>query len=229
MGITAIIPARGGSTRVPRKNVKAFNGQPMLSWPIQAALASSAIDRVVVSTDDDEIAQVAIASGAEVPFTRSGELSSAHAGTAPVILHAIDELGIADSDVVMCLYPTAPVPVVFLDEAMQVAMKNPEYFTISVGRHRSPLERALGALDEGLMAIESTQSLLERTQDLPQRFFDAGKFYLASAGLWRSKETMMSDPFIPYYLPDWASVDMDEPDDWPIAEALHRAFVLEAS
>ena len=77
------------------------------------------------------------------------------------------------------------------------------------------------------MAIESTQSLLARTQDLPQRFFDAGKFYLASAGLWRTQETMMSDPFVPYYLPDWASVDMDEPDDWPIAEALHRAFVLQ--
>ena len=229
MGITAIIPARGGSTRVPRKNVKPFNGQAMVSWPIQAALASAFIDRVVVSTDDDEIARVAIASGAEVPFTRSEELSSAHAGTAPVIVHAIDELGIADSDVVMCLYPTAPVPVFVLDEAIKVAMEHPEHFTISVGRHRSPLERALGALGDGFMAIESTQSLLARTQDLPQRFFDAGKFYLASAGVWRAQETMMSGPFVPYYLPDWASVDMDEPDDWPIAEALHRAFVLEAS
>ena len=229
MAITAIIPARGGSTRVPRKNIKLFNGQAMVSWPIQAALASAFIDRVVVSTEDDEIARVAIASGAEVPFTRSEELSSAHAGTAPVIVHAIDELGIADGDVVMCLYPTAPVPVSVLDEAIKVAMEHPEHFTISVGRHRSPLERALGALGDGFMAIESTRSLLARTQDLPQRFFDAGKFYLATAGLWRTKETMMSDPFVPYYLSDWASVDMDEPDDWPIAEALHRAFVLEAS
>ena len=229
MGITAIIPARGGSTRVPRKNVKSFNGQAMVSWPIQAALASAFIDRVVVSTDDDEIAQVAIASGAEVPFTRSEELSSAHAGTAPVIVHAIDELGIADSDVVMCLYPTAPVPVFVLDEAIKVAMEHPEHFTISVGRHRSPLERALGALGDGFMAIESTRSLLARTQDLPQRFFDAGKFYVATAKIWRERETMMAKPFIPMILPDWASVDMDEPEDWAVAEALHRAFVLNTS
>ena len=201
----------------------------MAVWPIEAALLTGAFDRVIVSTDDHEIARVAAESGAEVPFTRPGNLSSDYAGTAPVIVHAIDKLGLEDDAIVMCLYPTAPVTAVILEEAAQLAEKYPEHFTISVGRHRSPLERALGALEDGFMALESTQSLLARTQDLPQRFFDAGKFYLASAGLWRTRETMMSDPFVPYYLPDWASVDMDEPDDWPIAEALHRAFVLEAS
>ena len=228
MGVIAIIPARGGSTRVPRKNVKPFNDEPMLSWPIAAARGSQTIDRVIVSTDDDAIAQVAEASGADVPFMRPGELSSAHAGTAPVIVHALDNLGIGDDEVVMCLYSTAPVPSWILDEAIRLATGHRESFVISVGRHRSPMERTLRASSDGFMMFESASFLFSRTQDLPQRYFDAGKFYIANAGIWRTHETMMSKPFVPYFLPEWESVDMDEPDDWPIAEALHRAFVLEA-
>jgi len=226
--VTVIVPARGGSTRIPRKNIVAFNGEPMISWPIRAALAAQGIDRVIVSSDDDEITEIALKTGAEAPFVRPGELATDHAGTAPVIVHAIDALGLTDDHLVMCLYPTAAVTPGLLEEAIHLSRENPEHFVISVGRHRSPLERSLVSRSKGTMEIDDPSFLLSRTQDLPPRFFDAGKFYIAPAGLWRSRETMMSEPFIPMLLPDWASVDIDEPEDWPIAEALHRIFVLEA-
>ena len=226
--VTVIVPARGGSTRIPRKNIVPFNGEPMISWPIRAALEAQGIDRVIVSSDDDEITQIALKTGAEAPFVRPGELASDHAGTAPVIVHAIDSLGLTEGHLVMCLYPTAAVTPGLLEEGIHLARENPEHFVISVGRHRSPLERSLVSRSKGTMEIDDASFLLSRTRDLPPRFFDAGKFYVAPAGLWRSRETMMSEPFIPMLLPDWASVDIDEPDDWPIAEALHRIFVLEA-
>ena len=228
MGATLIIPARGGSKRILRKNIKDFNGRPMISWPIMAALESDVFDQVLVSTDDEEIARVALESGAEVPFERPKDLATSHVGTAPVIVHAIEELGLADSEVVMCMYPTSPLPPGMLNEAVELSSQRSETFVISVGRYRAPIERAARFQDNGYMEVENKKFLHFMTQDMPDWFFDAGKFHLASAGCWRKNETMLSNAFFPFLLPDWASVDMDEPDDWPIAEALHRAFVLEA-
>ena len=223
-----IIPARGGSTRISRKNVKPFNGAPMIHWPISSALACVPGENVVVSTEDPEVAQAAVAAGASVPFMRPPELADDQAGTAPVIVHALDVLELEDDTVVMCLYPTAPVPSALLAEALSVGLEHAGEFVVSLGRHRSPQERSLVETSDGKMALADSGALFSRTQDLPQRFFDAGKFYVATAGTWRSRETMMAEPLVPFFLPDWASVDMDEPDDWPVAEALHRAFVLEA-
>ena len=222
-----IIPARGGSTRIVRKNVKIFNGAPMIHWPISAALACVSAENVIVSTEDREIAEVAVSAGASVPFTRPAELADDHAGTAPAIVHALDVLEIADDTAVMCLYPTAPIPSSTLAKAMALAEEHPDDFVMSLGRHRSPHERSVVPGGEGRMVLADSTALLSRTQDLPQRYFDAGKFYVASAATWRSRTTMMAEPFVPFFLPDWATIDMDEPDDWPVAEALHRAFVLE--
>jgi len=222
-----IIPARGGSARIVRKNVKIFNGAPMIHWPISAALACVAPDNVIVSTEDREIAEVAVSAGASVPFTRPAELADDHAGTAPAIVHALDALEIVDDTPVMCLYPTAPIPSSTLVKALALALEHSDDFVVSVGRHRSPHERSIVMGSEGRMALEDSRALLSRTQDLPQRYFDAGKFYVASAATWRSRTTMMAEPFVPFFLPDWATIDMDEPDDWPVAEALHRAFVME--
>jgi pseudaminic acid cytidylyltransferase len=223
----AVIPARGGSTRIPRKNIAAFNGKPMISWAIEAALATPAISRVVVSTDDEEIAQVARDHGAEVPFIRPAELATHSAGTAPVIQHAIAELGVGDGVRVMCVYPTAALPSEIFADAIAHSEGVTDQFVISVGRHRSPLERALVQSEDGLMALAHPAHLMTRTQDLPSRFFDAGKLYIALASLWSAAGTMMAKPFVPYFLPEWASVDIDEPEDWPVAEALHRVFVTD--
>ncbi len=226
--VVAVVPARGGSARVPRKNVRPFNGKPMITWPLSAAAQSGRFERVVASTDDEEIAAIAREAGAEVPFTRPANLADQHAGTAPVIRHAITELGLADDDIVVCLYPTAAITSEILSDALDRAGSSPERFVISVGRHRSPLERSLEARPDQTMALAHPEHLLSRTQDLPVRYFDAGKFYIATAALWKSQETMMSEPFTPYFLPEWASVDIDEPEDWPLAEALHKAFILDS-
>jgi len=226
--VVAVVPARGGSSRIPRKNVLPFNGKPMITWPLSAAAHSGLFQRVVVSTDSDEIAAIARDAGAEVPFTRPADLADQHAGTAPVIRHAITELNLADDDIVVCLYPTAAITPEILRDAFHRAGTSPERFVISVGRHRSPDERSLEARPHDLMAVAHPEHLLTRTQDLPVRYFDAGKFYIAPASLWKSQETMMSEPFTPYFLPEWATVDIDEPEDWPLAEALHKAFVLDS-
>jgi len=223
-GAVVILPARGGSTRIPRKNIQSFNGAPMITWPILAALAEPGVARVIVSTDDPEIAGIAVDAGAEVPFTRPGELATHHAGTAPVVVHALGELGLSPETPVMCLYPTAALPSRFIGEALHLGQEHPNDFIISVGRHRSPLERALEENDAGRMVMSHPGHLLTRTQDLPTRYFDAGKFYVAPVRLWEARQSMMAEPFVPYFLPEWATVDIDEPGDWPLAEALHRAF-----
>ena len=227
--VVAIIPARGGSSRIPGKNSKGFNGRPIITWPLQACSQVVTISQTAVSTDDEEIAQIAREAGSTSVIDRPGELATHTAGTAPVIRHAIDELDVEDDAVVMCLYPTATLTAVLVAEAIDLAVQHPDKFVITVGRHRSPHERSLEPRDGGLMSLSSTDELLTRTQDLPQRYFDAGKLYVAKASVWKARETMMEVPFVPFHLPDWAAVDIDEPEDWAIAEALHRVFVLETS
>ena len=223
-----VIPARGGSVRIPRKNIGLFNGRPVISWAIDSCSHDSTIAVVAVSSDDAEIAEVSLLSGAST-IKRPADLASHEAGTAPVIKHAIDDLGVDDDTLVMCLYPTATLTPHLVSEALELAREHPDTFVVSVGRHRSPHERSLQRLEGDLMSLASPDHLLTRTQDLPQRYFDAGKLYVARASVWQARETMMEKPFVPFYLPDWAAVDIDEPDDWPVAEALHRVFVLESS
>jgi N-acylneuraminate cytidylyltransferase len=201
----------------------------MISWPLEACKALDTISHRVVSTDDDELARIARDSGATLVIDRPAELATDTAGTAPVIKHAIDELGVDGDTLVMCLYPTATLTPHLVSEALELAREHPDKFVVSVGRHRSPHERSLQRLEGDLMSLASPDHLLTRTQDLPQRYFDAGKLYVARASVWKARDTMMEKPFVPFYLPDWAAVDIDEPDDWPIAEALHRVFVLEPS
>jgi CMP-N-acetylneuraminic acid synthetase len=179
-----------------------------------------------VSTDDAEVSLVAAQEGAEIPFERPASLADDLAGTAPVIRHAIEELALEPLQLVLCLYPTAAIDSAILDSALKLAETSglPDRFLISVGKHRSPHERSLVATAEALMKLASREALLTRTQDLPQRYFDAGKIYLAHAETWMKHETMMAKPFLPFPLPAWATIDMDEPEDWPIAEALHRSF-----
>ena len=227
--VVAIIPARGGSTRIPRKNAKDFNGKPIIAWPLEACMALDAISHRVVSTDDEELARIAGDSGATTVIDRPAELATDTAGTAPVIKHAIDELGVDDDTLVICLYPTATLTPPLVLEALELEGEHPDKFVVSVGRLRSPHERSLQWLEGDLMSLASPDHLLTRTQDLPQRYFDAGKLYVARASVWKARKTMMEKPFVPLYLPDWAAVDIDEPDDWAVAEALHRVFVLESS
>jgi len=227
--VIAIIPARGGSQRIPRKNARDFNGRPIISWPLAACATADVISQVIVSTDDQEIAHISRDSGADLVIDRPAELATDAAGTAPVIKHAIDALGLDDDTFVLCLYPTATVTSSLVEDAIRLAGSSTDKFVISVGRHRSPWERSLERSEGNLMSLSSSEHMLTRTQDLPQRYFDAGKLYIARVSVWKARATMMEAPFVPFHLPDWAAVDVDEPDDWAVAEALHRVFVLERS
>lgn len=224
----AIIPARGGSQRIPRKNISTFNGKPMIEWPIVSALESGVFTRVIVSTDDAEIAETAKQAGAEIPFLRPSSLGGNEVGAAAVVHHAIKTLCLDPSVAVMNLYPTSPLTHNLLRSAVEDFRKDSSRFLISVGRYRTPVERSL-SLSAGLMSHRQKSSIHTRSQDLPESYFDAGKFHIATASVWQRSETMMADPFVPFFLPAWATVDIDEPEDWLIAEALHKVFVLESS
>ena len=227
--VVAIIPARGGSSRIPGKNAKEFNGRPIITWPLEACSQAASISQTIVSTDDEKIARIARNAGATSVIDRPAALATDTAGTAPVIRHAIDDLDVDDDAVVICLYPTATLTAAIVDEALDISRQHPDMFVVTVGRHRSPHERSLETRVGNLMSLSSMEHLLTRTQDLPQRYFDAGKLYVAQASVWKARDTMMEVPFVPFHLPDWAAVDIDEPEDWAIAEALHRVFVLETS
>ena len=224
--VLAVIPARGGSTRIPGKNIKMFNGRPMIEWPIQACKAVSQVSEIVVSTDDSDISRIARNAGATRILDRPAELASDTAGTAPVIRHVLDSMSVSNDATVMCVYATSALTSSLMSQLIDHANESTDHFVVTVGRHRSPLERSLALRHDGLMSMASQDHLLSRTQDLPTRFFDAGKVYIAQASLWREWDTMLSAPFTPFFLPDWAAVDLDEPEDWPIGEALHREFAL---
>lgn len=201
----------------------------MIEWPIRACIAAPEVGEVIVSTEDEEIASVALDAGASRIVDRPIDLASDLAGTGPVVRHSIGELGLPSDALVMCIYPTAAVLSEQIERAVVIARENPSDFVVTVGRHRSPLERALRPIEGNRMGLISAKHRLFRTQDLPQSYFDAGKIYLAAASLWQQRETMMEESFIPYHLPDWAALDIDEPADWEVAEGLHQLFILDKS
>ena len=222
-----VIPARGGSERIPRKNVRDFCGRPMLAWPIEAARASGRFDRVVVSTDDAEIADAARRYGAEVPFERPARLADAFTGTRAVLRHAA-ELLVGDGATlanVACLYATA---VLFRPEdvrdafALLDAHPGAERVT-AVTPFPHPIERALRIDEGGRLAMLHPNHATTRSQDLEPTYHDAGQFYL-----WRAEALLAAadtaPPALALVLPRGRVQDIDTPEDWAVAEALfeHR-------
>lgn len=223
----AIIPARGGSKRIPRKNLKIFAGRPMIAHAIEAARASDIIDRVVVSTDDDEIAAIAKQHGAEVPFMRPADLADDHTPTAPVIAHALSalaEAGAAGIDFICCIYPGVP----FLDKddlaaGLALLRKRGSGYVFPVAAYPAPIQRALKMADDGELQSFDPQYALTRTQDLELAFFDAGQFYWGAADTWRAAGPIHADA-LGLQIPEWRVVDIDTPADWDRAERLYRAY-----
>lgn len=220
----AVIPARGGSKRVPRKNVRPFAGRPMIGYAIQAALDAGVFGRIVVSTDDAEIADVASACGAEVPFTRPAALADDHAPTVPVIAHALDTLAVAADTPVCCLYPGVPLlqPAELVQALHLLQADRPEY-VFPVAAYPSPVQRALLREADGRSRPMQPEHTQTRTQDLQPAFFDAGQFYWALAATWRAGLSIHAHART-LVVPEWRSVDIDTPDDWTRAEALYRVF-----
>jgi len=225
-----VIPARGGSKRIPRKNIKDFNGKPMIAYSIETALKSNFFDRVIVSTDDQEIAAVAKGYGAEVPFMRPKELADDYAGTLPVIKQAIEWFDNNDQSPteVCCLYATAPfVQIESLQKAYQQMHDTGAEYCFTATSFPFPIQRAIKVTASNRVEMFQADQFNQRSQDLEEAFHDAGQFYWGSAEAFRAMKPIFSRVSSPYLLPRHLVQDIDTAEDWLRAELMFK--VLEAS
>ena len=227
----AVIPARGGSKRIPRKNIKTFCGKPMIAWSIEAALQSGCFDAVAVSTDDAEIAEVARAHGAIVPFMRPAELSDDHTGTIPVIRHAIEwhQHQGQTPERVCCIYATAPfVRAEDLKRGLRVLEETGCDYAFSVTSYAFPIQRAIRITPQGRVEMFHPEHFNTRSQDLEEAFHDAGQFYWGQASAWLAGKPIFSPDAAPVILPRHRVQDIDTPEDWTRAEWLFKAMQEQA-
>lgn len=222
----AVIPARGGSKRIPRKNVRPFDGKPIMAHSIAAALASRLFDRVIVSTDDDEIADVAREHGAEVPFLRPKPLADDFTGTNAVVRHAVRWAATQMPTLaeVCCLYATAPfVTSQDLREA-QTLLKSDIDFVFAATRFEFPVQRALVRTEDGRIAPMFPQWIGMRSQDLPEALHDAGQFYWGRPAAFEAHDVPFLARAVAYELPTSRVQDIDTLDDWERAERLYQLW-----
>lgn len=222
----ALVPARGGSKRIPRKNALPFLGTPAVVRTVRTIRASGVADRIVVSTDDDEIAKLAEAAGAEVPGLRPAELANDYASTIEVVLHAVGTwmTGTEPRSALMVVYPTA----VLLSEdllrgAADTFLAAEADFLVPVLRYPHPVERRLRIDAAGMIVADEPQHLATRTQDLEPAFHDAGQFYIGRLHAWvdaRETSPLASGRALAWELPADSAVDIDEPEHWARAERL---------
>ncbi|WP_432467956.1 pseudaminic acid cytidylyltransferase [Agarivorans sp. Z349TD_8] len=219
----AIIPARGGSKRIPRKNIKLFHGKPIIAYSIEAALASECFERVIVSTDDKEIADIAIKYGAEVPFIRPSELANDYATTIDVIQHAIATLNNNSKiDNVCCIYATAPfVTSTQLIEGKKLLIQQNADYLLPVSRYPAPIQRALHLNTSGFISMRQAEHLNTRSQDLSEAFYDTGQFYWGRAGAFLNHTPIYSEKSIGLVVAKNSCVDIDDIQDWALAEFLY--------
>lgn len=221
----AVIPARGGSKRIPRKNIRAFAGRPMIGHAIAAAQESGLFDRIVVSTDDEEIAGIARGLGAELPFMRSAALADDHTPTVPVVAHAVQaciDLGWR-VDEVCCIYPGVPfLEAGDLREALALLAQGATY-AFPVAPFPSAVQRALQRTADGSARPLFPEFASTRTQDLPPAFHDAGQFYWGRADAWLAGLNIHLHGRT-IVVPHWRVVDIDTPEDWQRAELLYEVL-----
>lgn len=225
----AIIPARGGSKRIPRKNIKAFHGKPMIAYSIEAALASGCFDKVIVSTDDAEIAQVAHAHGAEVPFLRPTDISDDYATTMDVMAHAIHwcQKEGWDIEAVCCLYATAPfVRPEDLQQGYALLQDQGVQFSFSATSFPFPIQRAIKLDANGSVSMFAPENEQVRSQDLEEAYHDAGQFYWGRKDAFLNKLSVFSPHSRAVLLPRKRVQDIDTLEDWEFAESLFTALKL---
>ena len=227
-----VIPARGGSKRIPRKNIREFCGKPMIAWSIEAAKASQCFDHIIVSTDDAEIADVARQWGAEVPFMRPAKLADDFAGTTPVVAHAVrwyQDQG-QDLQAVCCLYATAPFskPDDIRQGFAMLTAVSADRFVFTATAYTSPIQRALRVNpDSGEARMWQPEQFWMRSQDLETAYHDAGQFYWGRLQAWLHSTNLFEGSH-PLILPRWRVQDIDTEDDWMQAELMRRALAEEA-
>jgi len=222
----AVIPARGGSKRIPQKNIKKFCGKPMISYAITAAKESGLFDHIVVSTDDENIASIARGLGAETPFSRPSRLADDHTTTVSVIAHAIKACRLRGwiFDKVCCIYPGVPFIQVNDLRGVLLRLDSSELdYCFPVTDYPSSIWRSLEILDNGKTKPVFPEFVLTRTQDLEPAYYDAGQFYWGKCEAWLTNQNIHSCG-LGYAIPNWRVIDIDTPEDFQRAELMYRAL-----
>jgi len=221
-----IIPARGGSKRIPRKNIRHFAGRPLIAHAIAVARRCGLFESIVVSTDDPEIAEIARSEGAEVPFIRPANLADDHTPTVPVIAHAIRSCLSKGwkADRVCCIY--AGVPFIEFSDligALALLESSGADYCFPITEYSSPVQRALIRKDDGHLSPLFPEFELVRTQDLQRAYHDAGQFYWGRKDAWLNNERIHSSG-VGYPVPQWRVVDIDTEDDWDRAQRIYNSI-----
>lgn len=223
----AVIPARGGSKRIPRKNIHSFAGKPIIGYSIEVATECGLFDRVIVSTDDAEIAQVSQRFGAETPFLRPKELADDFTGTNAVVKHAIQWFGEHGSQVnyACCIYATAPfLQPRYLLEGFRKLRESGKSFVFSVTSFSFPIQRALHLNAAGEIEAFFPEHKFARSQDLIQAYHDAAQFYWGTAQAFLDEVVTYSNNSLPIVLPRHLVQDIDKPEDWHHAELMYEVL-----
>lgn len=223
----AIITARGGSKRIPRKNIRDFLGNPIIKYSIDAALGAGCFDEVMVSTDDEEIAGVAKSFGAKVPFMRSAENSNDFAGTAEVIKEVVLEYRSHGKvfDFLCCIYPTAPfVNHEKLRSAMLLLKETGADCVLPVVAYSYPIQRSL-KIEDGSVLMLWPENYSSRSQDLMPVYHDSGQFYCMKASSLLEQMKLFAKYTVPIVIPESEVQDIDNEEDWRIAEMKYRILI----
>ena len=229
MSVVAVIPARGGSKRIPHKNIKTFCGKPMIAYSIEAAKDAGIFDRIIVSTDSKEIASIAKEFGAEVPFMRPCELADDHAGTDAVVFHALKRL-MEDGekiDYICCIYATAPfVKAEYIIKGYNILRDEHAISCFSVTTYSFPIFRSLKINNQNRLEMFWPEYRETRSQDLTEAYHDAGQFYWADVKKYLKEKQFYSNDSVPVILPRYLVQDIDTSEDWETAEKMYRAQQL---
>lgn len=226
----AVIPARGGSKRIPKKNIKKFAGKPLIEYAINGAKNAKVFDKIIVSTDELAIAEVAKKSGADVPFLRPAELSDDYTPTIPVLKHAINWL-IEDGgevDCFCCIYPNPFITSKNLEDGYSLLKEKNAYSVLPVTTYPVPIYFSVHTTEDGTIDYVFPEKSMDRSQDLPEVYYDAGQFCW-----WDSKAFMTAEDMekfrrtkrYPLFLPPYLVQDIDTLEDWDVAEKLFDALV----
>jgi pseudaminic acid cytidylyltransferase len=228
MSVIAIITARGGSKRIPKKNIKKFLGFPIIKYSIDAALNSDCFTEVMVSTDDPEIANIALSLGAKVPFLRSAGTSNDFATTADVITEVLNEYKKSGEtfDYCCCIYPTAPfVTAEKLKCAFESLCASGADSVVPVVRFSFPILRSF-KIEDGLVKMNWPEYTNSRSQDLPPAFHDCGQFYFLRVNKFLQNKEIFTSFTLPIEMPESEVQDIDNQEDWKVAE-IKYTFLLE--
>lgn len=225
----AIIPARGGSKRIPHKNIKEFCGKPLIAYSIEVAQKSKLFDKIIVSTDNEEIAKIAKKYGAEVPFLRPSDLSDDFTGTTPVVSHAIQKLNIKNLEAVCCIYATAPLlKEKYLQDGYKKLINSKLNYVFSATTFAFPIQRAI-KLNANAVEMLYPEYASTRSQDLEDAYHDAGQFYWGKPDTWLEQKGVFCENSSIIQLPRHLVQDIDTLEDWERAELMYKVLQNENS